>query len=186
MSVIWTCRVVLNIRQRTDLEGFRVPPVKKLPDSKASDPLTSPANTQFYPPFKHIQSHQTQSTPTIHTIALPDHLIISLHNIQTIVFFLFFVWGRGADKQVISHRRNTHIFRDTQIEPCRSWDAPLADGKRTPKQRQMVLSSSVLSSLFPCFQKYYFAFWTLVNQVKDSRSAAMLIIRSWLFFKICL
>lgn len=127
MFVIWTCRVVLNIQERTDLEGFRIPPVKKPPDSKASDPLTSPANTQFYPLFKQIQSHQTQSTQTIHTIALPDHLIISLQNIQTIVFFYSLSEGEEQAKQVTSHHRNTHIIRDTQIEPYRSWDAPLAD-----------------------------------------------------------
>lgn len=55
-----TCGVVLL--QHLRYKAFCVRPVQKPVDSKASDPLTSPLNAQFYPltPNKQLQSHHKQ------------------------------------------------------------------------------------------------------------------------------
>lgn len=59
--VFVTCWVVPH--QHLQYKAFCVRPVKKPQDSKASDPLTSPPNAQFYPwPQTNNHNHITQTT----------------------------------------------------------------------------------------------------------------------------
>lgn len=63
-NVLVTCWVVPH--PHLQHKAFCISPVKKPPDSKASDPLTSPPNTQFYPIQTITITSHTQPTRNIH------------------------------------------------------------------------------------------------------------------------
>lgn len=154
------------------MKGFCISPVRKPPDSTASDPLISPPNSQFYlwphtSKFNHIKHTKHNNVPATSFLCRISR--------EQIVFFYRLSEGEEQAKQVTSHHRedgsytqHTPTHTCTQAEPCRSDDAPFTDGERTAKQRQMVLSSPL--ALFAVFSA------GMLVKVKDSRSAAMLII----------
>lgn len=79
-SMLVTCWVVPH--QYLQHKAFCISPVKKPPDSKASDPLTSPPNAQFYPwPHTNNYNHITYTAHTQYTLSLLNHLIISVQDI---------------------------------------------------------------------------------------------------------
>lgn len=175
------------------VEGFCISPVKKPPDSKASDPLTSRPNTQFYLwPHTNNHNHIKHTQHTQYTVSLPDHLIIFLQNIRKIcIFFVFFIICLRRRQNRLHHiidrldhnpkHEHTHQKKTQKQSPLglRTLHSQMVRGQ----QRQMVLFSllsfplSLIPKVLLCMLK--------TKQVKDFKSAAM-IIGSLMFFKICL
>lgn len=121
------------------MNAFFICAVKKPPDSRASDPLTSLPNTQFYLwPHTNKSNHIKHTEHTIRTVYLPDHLIISLQSIPRMYYFVICLAGEEQTKQVISHQRtdgsypqqscvwgfSTHRWREKKERKGR-WSFPL-------------------------------------------------------------
>lgn len=88
------------------MNAFCISAVKKLPDSRASDPLTSPPNTQFYlwPHNKQIQSHQAHRTHNTHSVPARSLNHFTSEYPKNVLFVISLA-GEEQTKQVISHQR---------------------------------------------------------------------------------
>lgn len=126
--VFVTCWVVPH--QHLQYKAFCVRPVKKPQDSKASDPLTSPPNAQFYPwPQTNNHNHITQTTrrTQLHCWITSSFWCRTFWDVFQVRFSMV---GR-RQKRVTSHQDKNPPKNTDNESSSRSSVAPTADGVRT-------------------------------------------------------